>query len=136
MDVKYRALTALLWGSVATVSAVAIAQQAPTNPTTAAVPMADNTKVNERDKSQTTLTAFNQPNNAADLKVAADVRKAIVDEKSLSVMGHNVKLVAANGAVTLRGPVQNTAEKAKIEQIVAQVGGVLKVDNQLDVKNQ
>jgi osmotically-inducible protein OsmY len=98
--------------------------------------MADNTKVNERDKSQTTLTAFNQPNNAADLKVAADVRKAIVDEKSLSVMGHNVKLVAANGAVTLRGPVQNTAEKAKIEQIVARVGGVLKVDNQLDVKNQ
>jgi osmotically-inducible protein OsmY len=136
MDVRYRALTALLWGSVATVSAVAIAQQAPTNPTTAAAPMADNTKVNERDKSQTTLTAFNQPNNAADLKVAADVRKAIVDEKSLSVMGHNVKLVAANGAVTLRGPVQNTAEKAKIEQIVARVGGVLKVDNQLDVKNQ
>jgi len=137
MDMRYRALTALLWGSVASASVIALAQQAPTSPPAGtAAPMADNTKVNVRDKSQNTLTAFDQPNNAADLKLAADARKAITGDKSLSVMAHNVKLVASNGSVTLRGPVPSDAEKAKVGQIVAKVGGVAEVDNQIDVKNQ
>lgn len=136
MDMKYRALTALLWGSVASASVLAFAQQAPTGSPAGSAPMADNTKVNVRDKSHDRLTAFDQPNDAADLKLAADARKAIVDDKSLSTMAHNVKLVAVNGAVTLRGPVHSDAEKAKVGQIVAKVGGVAKVDNQIDVKNQ
>jgi hyperosmotically inducible protein len=136
MDMKYRALTALLWGSVASASVVAFAQQAPASSPAGSAPLADNTRVNARDKSQDTLTAFDQPNDAADLKLAADARKAIVDDKTLSTMAHNVKLVAANGAVTLRGPVHSVAEKAKVGQIVAKVGGVAKIDNQIDVKNQ
>ena len=136
MDMRYRVLTALLWGSVASASVVAFAQQASTSPPAGSAPMADNTKVNTRDKSQNTLTPFDQPNNAADLKLAAAARKALVDDKSLSVMAHNVKLVASNGSVTLRGPVQTDAEKAKVGQIVAKVGGVAKVDNQSDVKHQ
>ena len=136
MDMRYRVLTALLWGSVASASVVAFAQQASTSPPAGSAPMADNTKVNTRDKSQNTLTPFDQPNNAADLKLAADARKALVDDKSLSVMAHNVKLVASNGSVTLRGPVQTDAEKAKVGQIVGKVGGVAKVDNQIDVKHQ
>jgi osmotically-inducible protein OsmY len=135
MDARHRILTLALWSSVAALSAAAYAQQGAPEPATAS-PTADNTKVNERDKNHDTLTAFSQPNNAVDLKVAADARKAIVDDKGLSVMAHNVKLVAMNGAVTLRGPVQSDAERSKIGQIVARVSGVSNVDNQLDVKSQ
>jgi osmotically-inducible protein OsmY len=135
MNVRHRVLTTVLWGSVAALSAAAYAQRSAPEPP-AASPTADNTKVNARDRSNATLTAFNQPNDAADRKLAADARKAIVDDKELSVMARNVKLVAIDGTVTLRGPVQTDAERIKVGQIVAKVSGVSNVDNQLDVKSQ
>ncbi len=64
---------------------------------------ADNTGVNVRDRSDATVTPFDQPNNAADIKVAAAVRHSITAEDSLSTMAHNIKLVASAGVVTLRG---------------------------------
>ena len=76
-----------------------------------------------------------QPNDRADIKVAAAVRRAIVKNSSLSMQAHNVKLVAAGGGVTLRGPVANAAEKARVASIAAAVPGVTHVDNQLDVKH-
>jgi len=62
------------------------------------------------------------------------VRRAIVKDTSLSTSAHNVKLVAAQGSVTLRGPVKNADEKAKVEADVKAVSGVSSVDNQLDAK--
>lgn len=111
-------------------------RSAPTSASTAGAPAADNTAVNERDKSSHSMTSTDQPNDSADIRLAAAVRKAIVDDKSLSTTGHNVKLVAAKGTVTLRGPVQNDAEKAKVAQIAAGVAGVSRVDNQIDVKSE
>lgn len=104
-------------------------------PSTTGVP-ADNTKINERDKSDQTLKSTNQPNNSDDVKLAAAVREAIVKDKSLSTTAHNVKLVAANGVVTLRGPVASETEKEKVGQCASSVAGVSKVDNQLDVKTK
>jgi len=135
MHVRHCRLIVALWSGAAVLSAAAYAQQNAPQPA-AASPTVDNSKINERDKSHDTLTAFNQSNNAADLKLAAAARKAIIDDKDLSLMAHNVKLVAMNGAVTLRGPVQSDAERIKIGQIVANVNGVSNVDNQLDVKTQ
>jgi hyperosmotically inducible periplasmic protein len=94
----------------------------------------DNTSVNQRDKSPDAVKATDQPNDTTNIRVAAAVRKAIVDDTSLSTTAHNVKLVASNGVVTLRGPVNNPREKAKIGQIAASVSGVSSVDNQLDIK--
>jgi hyperosmotically inducible protein len=68
-------------------------------------PSADNTKVNARDKSQDTIKPTAQPNNKVNIKLAAAVRCSIVKDRSPSTMAHNVKLVAASGVVTLRGPV-------------------------------
>ena len=62
------------------------------------------------------------------------MRRAIVKDTSLSTSAHNVKLVAAQGSVTLRGPVKNADEKAKVEADVKAVSGVSSVDNQLDAK--
>lgn len=119
---------------LALASSYAIAQQAPSNvPPSSTAP--DNTSVNQRDRSDATVKPTDQPNDKADIKVAAAVRRAITKDKSLSTKAHNVKLVASGGVVTLRGPVANGDEKAKVEQIAAAVAGVTRVDNQLDVKN-
>ncbi|MEO6927027.1 MAG: BON domain-containing protein [Rhodanobacter sp.] len=94
----------------------------------------DNTAVNKRDRSSQTLTPADQPNNKTDVKLAAAVRRAIVKDDSLSTSAHNVKLIAANGVVTLRGPVDSADEKARIETIARGITGVTRVDNELDVK--
>jgi hyperosmotically inducible periplasmic protein len=95
----------------------------------------DNTRINERDRQGGQTTPFDQPNDAEDIKVAAAVRKAIVGDSSLSTSAHNVKFVAADGTVTLRGPVKDDAEKARVESIVKGVPGVSNVQNQLDTKH-
>ncbi len=95
---------------------------------------ADNTQVNVRDRTDATTKPTDQPNNAADIKVAAAVRHSITSDDSLSVMAHNVKLVASAGVVTLRGPVKNEAEKTKIGQLASAAPGVSSVRNELDIK--
>ncbi len=55
-------------------------------------------------------------------------------DDSLSVMAKNVKIVAENGLVTLRGPVKSAAEKAKIAQLAETAAQGARVDNQLEVK--
>jgi len=127
-------LLAIVTLGCASALACSIAMAQDNSPGTIASSSADNTKLNERDKSQQTLKPTDQPNNSVDVKLAAAVRKAIVDDKSLSTNAHNVKLVAANGVVTLRGPVTSEAEKEKVGQRASSVTGVSKVDNQLDVK--
>jgi osmotically-inducible protein OsmY len=95
----------------------------------------DNTRINQRDRQGANTTPFDQPNDAEDIKVAAAVRKAIMDDDSLSTTAHNVKFVASDGTVILRGPVKNDAEKARVESIVKGVPGVATVQNQLDSKH-
>lgn len=113
---------------------IALAQTAPATSSSASV-AADNSGINERDRSTGAMTPTDQPNDKADIKLAAAVRRAIVKDKSLSISAHNVKLVAANGVVTLRGPVKNAEEKTKIEADAKGVAGVKTVNNELDVKN-
>lgn len=95
---------------------------------------ADNTELNTRDKANDTLTPTDQSNDPADVKVAAAVRQSLTKDDSLSMMAHNVKLYAANGVVTLRGPVASEAEKAKVGQLAARSSGVSSVRNELDIK--
>lgn len=94
---------------------------------------ADNTGKNVRDRSGDTLTAGDQPENAADRDITQGVRKAIVADKHLSMNAHNVKVITVNGIVTLRGPVNSPAEKSKVAAAANRVAGVKRVDNQLEV---
>ena len=112
-------------------ASIASAQDQPDQPIAPAA--ADNTLVNKRDQAHTAPMPTDQPNNSADVKFAASVRRAIVKDKSLSMKAHNIKLVASAGVVTLRGPVASADEKMKIEKIVSAVAGVSRVDNQLDI---
>ncbi len=97
-------------------------------------PAADNTETNQRDRSGETKTSGDQSNSPEDVKVTAAVRRAVVGDNSLSITAKNVKIITANGIVTLRGPVKSDAEKAKIAELAQSAAGNAKIDNQLEVK--
>ena len=90
----------------------------------------DNTAQN---KSQSP-TADNQSNAQGDRTLAQQVRKAIIGDKDLSTYAHNVKVIAMNGQVTLKGPVKSDDEKQKVAADAASVAGANKVSNELTVK--
>jgi hyperosmotically inducible periplasmic protein len=92
----------------------------------------DNTKMNQ----QPQPTADNAKNNKSDVKLAAQVRRQIVKDKSLSTYAHNIKIVAHDGKVTLRGPVKTDADKTAIEEKATAVAGAGNVTNELTVKGQ
>ena len=94
----------------------------------------ENTERNVRDKDNTTLTPEDQKETESDIKITADIRQAIIKNKSLSVDAQNVKIITRNGVVTLRGPVESKKESKKIKKIAKHTPGVLKVDNQLEIK--
>lgn len=101
-----------------------------------AAPNVDNSAMNVRDKGGATRTAQKQSNRPADRKLVANVRRAVVRDKTLSTAAHNVKIVARGGAVTLRGPVRSADESAKIEALAQHVAGVASVENKLDIKTK
>lgn len=93
----------------------------------------DNTGINARDSSGA-ATPMDQGGSEADRTITQNVRKMLTDS-NLSSDAKNVKVITANGVVTLRGPVENADEKAAVERIASSVPGVTSVDNQLDVKS-
>lgn len=97
-------------------------------------PAPDNTKVNERDNNKTEPTADQQKENRPDREIARQIRRSIIQDKSLSSYAHNVKIIAQNGMVTLKGPVRSDAEKSAVEAKAAEIAGAEKVTSQLEVK--
>ena len=108
----------LLLGSLACIS-----------PTFAQQP--DNTKANK----DNTPTADQQKGNLGDRELTQQIRKAVMADKSLSTYAHNVKIIAQNGMVTLKGPVRSEEEKKTVKDKAVEIAGdPSKVDDQLSVK--
>jgi osmotically-inducible protein OsmY len=57
-------------------------------------------------------------------------------DKSLSTYAHNVKVIAQNGMVTLKGPVKSEEEKQAVETKAAQVAGADKVTSDIQVASK
>jgi len=96
---------------------------------------ADNSKKNERDRDDMTLTPGDQGNSDADRQITQKIRQTLVNSTNdYSVIAKNVKIITANGKVTLRGPVKTQTEKTGIETIAKSVAGEGNVDDQLEVK--
>jgi hyperosmotically inducible protein len=93
----------------------------------------DNSKKNERDKADATLTAGNQSNDKKDLQLLRNIRRDITKSDTFSTYAKNVKIVTQNGRVTLRGPVKSEEEKTAIETIAKKYAGDGAVDNQLEI---
>jgi hyperosmotically inducible periplasmic protein len=97
----------------------------------------DNTKTNQRDRSQNEPTADQQKENQSDRELTAKVRQALVKDKSLSTYAHNVKIIAQDGIVTLKGPVRSEEEKTAVEEKAAQAaGGTDKIKSELEVSSK
>lgn len=89
----------------------------------------DDTRVN-RDAG---VTADQQKEDKNDRELARQIRKALMADKGLSTYAHNVKIIASNGTVTLRGPVRSDDEKAIVETKARDVAGVGDVKNEMTV---
>ena len=116
----------LALASLSVVSLTALAENEKANP--------DNTAINERDRSGETKTSGDQSNSSADLKTTQAIRQALMKDGELSMTAKNIKVITANGHVTLRGPVKTAQEKSKIDQLAKSAAGGAQIDNQLDVK--
>ncbi len=80
-------------------------------------------------------TAEQQSEATSDRMLTKKIRQAIIADKSLSVYGHNVKIITKDGSVTLKGPVHSEEEKQSIaSKAQSIVGSPDKVTNQLLVK--
>lgn len=93
----------------------------------------DNTKVNKADQAKGGVTADQQSESAADRDLAKKIRQSVVGDKSLSTYAHNVKIVARDGQVTLKGPVRSEAEKTSIATKATEIAGAGKVSNEMTV---
>ncbi len=92
--------------------------------------------MNARDRASNTISADEQSGAKSDLTLTARIRRAIVKDKSLSILAHNVKIISRNGEVTLRGPVKSEQEKTTIASKAQAIAGTDRVDNRLEVAGQ
>jgi hypothetical protein len=101
-------VSALLFGAVGLIRAEGASTVQP-----------DNTRINARDRGQGSLTAGQQSEDKGDLELTRRVRKAVVADKSLSMLAKNVKIVSVNGirdaarpSEHLRGQVNDSGQSA------------------------
>src|SRR5579863_425909 len=96
-------------------------------------PAGDNTKMNQQDRNPSQPTADNQQNNRSDLDITKEIRRSLVKDNSLSTYAHNVKVIAQDGKVTLKGPVRSDEEKSAVVAKAAEVAGQGNVTDEMTV---
>ena len=94
---------------------------------------ADNTAQNKVDQTGTVPEPMDQGTSDVDMTITTVLRQAITKDEHLSMNAKNVKIITRDGVVTLRGPVESTAERAAIEAAANAVSGVRRVDSYLEV---
>jgi osmotically-inducible protein OsmY len=95
---------------------------------------ADNALKNQRDVEGNKPTPIDQGNGEAEVEVTRLIRQEVLAQPNFSVNAQNVKIITQKDAVTLRGPVENSTEKATIERIARSQAGVNQVVSELEVK--
>jgi len=90
----------------------------------------DNTKKN---KDQNSPNADQQKMNPGDTALVQQIRKSVIADKTLSTYAHNIKIIAQDGKVTLRGPVRSEDEKTNLMAKAVAVAGQDNVTNELEV---
>lgn len=127
--------TAALLGAVA---GSAVAQPAETQtdkaqPANQGTMAPDNTGVNQGNNANYPENADQAGESDQDREAMQKIRKAIMEDENISTYGHNVKIIANNGHITLKGSVRSAAEKRKIAAKAVAVVGHSNVTNRLRV---
>jgi hyperosmotically inducible protein len=94
----------------------------------------DNTQANRPGNTPTAARADQQGQSARDRELARKIRRAVVTDKSLSTYAHNVKIIAQNGVVTLKGPVRSEEERNAISAKATEIAGASNVKDEMSVK--
>lgn len=71
--------------------------------------------------------------NATDRDITKKIRSAIHNDASLSTYAHNIKIIAMDGKVTLKGPVRSDEEKNKVATEATTVAGEGNVTSEITV---
>jgi osmotically-inducible protein OsmY len=103
------------------------------SPQTTAQTPPDNTKVNQRDRAKTAVTADQQKENPADRAITQKIRQSLMKDKGLSTYAHNVKVITMDGQVTVKGPVRSEGEKRTVLAKATEVAGEGKVTDQITI---
>jgi hyperosmotically inducible periplasmic protein len=111
-------------------------QQTTPAPTASESTDADNTNRNSSGENKNTDTAEKQSNSKDDLSLTQKIRQAVMKEGSLSMNAKNVKIIARDGNITLKGPVDSQQEKDTIGTKAGEIAGKDKVDNRLEVESK
>lgn len=98
-------------------------------------PRADNTANNKADQRADIPTPLDQSQSPEDIRISAEIRRAIMEDDTMSMNAQNCKIITANGVVTLRGVVASEQERSVIGARAQQIAGVLRVDNQLEIQS-
>ena len=94
---------------------------------------ADNTKANAADRNKDAKTPLDQSNEQDAIEVTAGIRRAVVEDSSLSTSAHNIKIVTNGNVVTLRGPVASADEKKRVESLAVKAATGKQVRNELSI---
>jgi hyperosmotically inducible protein len=94
---------------------------------------ADNTKANAADRNTDAKTPTDQSNDRDSIDVTAGIRRAVLDDKSLSTSAHNIKIVTEGDVVTLRGPVASADERKRVEALATQAAAGKQVRNETSI---
>src|SRR4029077_5228258 len=95
---------------------------------------ADNTKRDSSEQKKNKDTAERRTTSKEVLALTQKIRQAVMKDGSLSMNAKNVKIIAQNGKITLKGPVDSQQEKDTIGAEAGEIAGKDKFDNQLEVK--
>lgn len=96
----------------------------------------DNTAQNYGDARKESPTPQVQSGKKSDIDTVQSIRKALVNDKSLSTNAKNVKVVVINGTVTLRGVVDSATEKTKVASAAKQYANDSKVLDELEINTK
>ncbi len=96
----------------------------------------DNTKMNQGDQNVGAVTADHAKQNVSDRELMSQIRKSVMRDRDLSTYAHNIKIVAQNGIVTLKGPVKTSDEKKTVLSEAVVVAGADNVKDQITVKEK
>ncbi|MBY0548381.1 MAG: BON domain-containing protein [Candidatus Obscuribacterales bacterium] len=94
---------------------------------------ADNTGMNKTEKD---FSAEHQSNEQKDVQLSADIRKAILEDKNMSVNSQNVKIITNGENITLRGPVDSEPERSRILEIARAAAGGMSVTDEMELKGK
>jgi hyperosmotically inducible protein len=94
----------------------------------------DNSRVNVRDRVDTALLPGDQGLTEADRDITEQIRKGLSTDAAYSASAQDVKIMTAQGRVTLRGQVSTQSEKDNIVSLARTIAGSDKVDDQLELK--